>query len=70
MDAPKGYSGFQKLTADDRANMCDIAWFLKGFASVRGNEDNPFLGCHHETLRRVIMSIADKINAEIGDGQG
>lgn len=57
-----GYLGFSQLTETNRADLCDIAWFLKGLK--QGNPDIPLMGCHDESLRKVIMSIADRIDAD------
>lgn len=46
------------LTEVDRHNLCDIAWFLKGFSH---SDKNPFCGDHDETLEKVIRMISAQL---------
>lgn len=57
----RGYAGFEKLTKIDRDNLCDIAWFLKG---LKISKESPFGEDHDETLRKLCMSIADKVDED------
>jgi hypothetical protein len=52
---------FDKLNAEDRDNIADIIWFLKG---LKVGEKSPFDESHDETLRKVISGIKDKIDFE------
>lgn len=49
--------GFNKLTAQDRYNLCDIAWFLKG---MKTHPDFPFTD-QIESLEKAILAIGDKV---------
>lgn len=60
------YAGFEKLTEIDRLNLCDIAWFLKG---LKTSNKSPFSEDHCDTLRKVIICIADKVDEDRGEAK-
>jgi hypothetical protein len=52
---------FALLTDTDRMNLCDIAWFLKGFEH---SDKNHFGSDHQATLEKCIRAISQKVRKE------
>lgn len=51
-------NSFESLNETDRANLCDIAWFIKGLNS---SGSSPFVKDHEDTLGKVIGSLSNQI---------
>ena len=49
------------LNAEDRDNLADILWWIKGY---NHSDKSPFCEDHEKTLEHVISAIRNKINDE------
>jgi ribosome modulation factor len=54
------------ITEHNRDNLCDIAWWLKGYKAGADNSFNncPFNEDHLRTLREVIEGMRDELNKQ------
>jgi hypothetical protein len=63
---------YEDLTEMDRLNVCDIAWFIKGYRAAK--PECALEECHETTLLRIANAISnrpkenDKTRASCGDG--
>lgn len=58
---------FNSLTEADRANLCDIAWFIRGMQFGKDKHEQTFGEEHSQTLAHVIGAIANKLSDEKHD---
>ena len=50
------------VTKEDLWYLADVAWFLKGYAMGKGEDDrNDFGMGHYEVLTRVINGLKEKV---------
>ena len=53
-------NAFDSVTNDDRLNLCDIAWFLKG---LKHGGNSPFTD-QEQTLEKIIKCISQKVRED------
>jgi hypothetical protein len=50
-----------ELTEEDRLNLADIAWFMRGLNYGKEKHDQPFADYHFNSLEKAIEAIRDQV---------